>query len=431
MKSIGLVLKFLGEPLWCFLADLTDPKIIFSICIIMQIGTMEMMRRMQPLSFSTIAWIKILRTATAPSSTLTTTASFKLTEGTNEGYGKQRTFGSLAWGCGAFVCGYLIDAYGMDSLFYYTYFFNLVSFFAFVFGIPNKNEISVSDNMKSSNKIVSNPSSRQNSKDAYEIEPFLNNNINNNINNNSSTLSIEMNDKRNGEIIEHINNLQSSSTSKQKSSSHSSQLTLNGYLREIRRFLMDAPCRVLLCNAFMYGIVMTVPDTFLFISLEKDFGASRTFAGLCTTTSIIACMPIFWHSEQLITNYGHYKMILLAEMSCVLRLLAYALCPTGWPQSKYIILVIQLIHGVNFALFWSAIVDAMYKFAPKDLSASCMATLNIVYFTLSAAIGNIMWGVLYDISGGVITVYVISAIMLAISLYWFQGNEALITNSLL
>lgn len=369
---------------------------------------------MQPLSFSTIALIKILRTATAPASTLTTTASFKLTDGSNEGYGKQRTFGSLAWGCGAFVCGYLIDVYGMNSLFYYTYFFNFVSFFAFIFGIPNKNDTTTTNdgNNKSNGSIYKiNSSSRQNSSD--ESDQFLPN-------------TTDLIDKRNGEIIEHINNLQSSA-SKHKGTP---ALTLNGYIREIRRFLMDAPCRILLFNAFIYGIVMTVPDTFLFISLEKDFATSRTFAGLCTTTSIVACMPIFWHSERLIEHYGHYKMIFLAEVSCVVRLIAYALCPTGWPQSRYIILVIQLIHGVNFALFWSAIVDAMYKFSPKDLSASCMATLNIVYFSLSAAIGNVMWGVLYDMSGGVTTVYVTSALMLAISLGWFQGTETLITNSL-
>ena len=382
----------------------------------MQIGTMEMMRRMQPLSFTTIALIKILRTATAPASTLTTTASFKLTDGSNEGYGKQRTFGSLAWGCGAFVCGYLIDSYGMNSLFYYTYFFNLVSFFAFVFGIPSKNDISTTDN--STNKTNGNhklPSSRDNSND--ESDNFLSSN------------SAEMLDKRNEEIIEHINSIQGNNPTKNKSL-QSQTLTLNGYIREIRRFLMDAPCRILLFNAFVYGVVMTVPDTFLFISLEKDFAASRTFAGLCTTTSIIACMPIFWHSERLIERYGHYKMIFFAQISCIVRLLGYALCPTEWPESKYFILAIQLIHGVNFALFWSAIVDAMYKFAPKDLSASCMATLNIVYFTLSAAVGNLIWGILYDMSGGVTAVYVTSAIMLAICLTWFQQTEVLITNSL-
>merc|ERR1719502_153417 len=66
-----------------------------------------------------------------------TTASFKLTEGSSEGYGQQRMFGSLAWGVGALVVGYLIDTFGMDSIFFFTYPFFLVSFFLVVNYLPS------------------------------------------------------------------------------------------------------------------------------------------------------------------------------------------------------------------------------------------------------------------------------------------------------
>lgn len=85
LKSIGLCLKFIGEPLMCLIADLTDPKFIFAICMCMQIFSMELLRTIKPLSYNMILFIKILRTTTTPSITLTTTASFHLTKGTNEG----------------------------------------------------------------------------------------------------------------------------------------------------------------------------------------------------------------------------------------------------------------------------------------------------------------------------------------------------------
>jgi hypothetical protein len=44
LKSLGLLLKFLGEPFWCLVADLTDMKTVFAFCILMQIGTMELLR---------------------------------------------------------------------------------------------------------------------------------------------------------------------------------------------------------------------------------------------------------------------------------------------------------------------------------------------------------------------------------------------------
>jgi hypothetical protein len=89
LKSLGLMMKFVGEPFWCLIADLTDQKAIFLLCILMQILTMEILRWIV-LTFATILVVKILRTTTAPSSTFTTTASFQLTKGSKEGYGQQR-----------------------------------------------------------------------------------------------------------------------------------------------------------------------------------------------------------------------------------------------------------------------------------------------------------------------------------------------------
>jgi hypothetical protein len=85
LKSIGLCLKFIGEPIMCLIADMTDPKIIFAICMCTQIFSMELLRTIKPLTYNYILFIKILRTTTTPSTTLTTTASFYLIEGTNEG----------------------------------------------------------------------------------------------------------------------------------------------------------------------------------------------------------------------------------------------------------------------------------------------------------------------------------------------------------
>ena len=108
LKSLGLVLKVAGEPFWCIIADMTDEKAMFVVTLLMNVITMEILRIWQPLTFNVIFAVKVLRTVTAPGGTLTTTASFRLTEGSNEGYGQQRMFGSLAWGFGALIVGFLI-----------------------------------------------------------------------------------------------------------------------------------------------------------------------------------------------------------------------------------------------------------------------------------------------------------------------------------
>ena len=142
LKALGLALKLVGEPFWCLVADWTEPKIVFVICLLTQLFSMEILRNVVPLTVTVIVYVKFIRTATAPSTTLTTMASFKLTEGTKEGFGQQRMYGSLAWGVGAWVVGSLIDYFGMKSIFYYTYFFQCISLFIVAKALPSSAPLS-------------------------------------------------------------------------------------------------------------------------------------------------------------------------------------------------------------------------------------------------------------------------------------------------
>ena len=134
---------------------------------------------------------------------------------------------------------------------------------------------------------------------------------------------------------------------------------------------------------------------YLFISLERDFHASKSYSGFCTTVSILACLPLFWYSQALIQRYGHHRLIYVAESLAVVRILLYSFLLPEFELSLYLILAVQLLHGFNFALFWSASVDAMFRFSPKDLSTSSMALLNMVYFTGGGAVGSLVWGFIY------------------------------------
>ena len=110
--------------------------------------------------------------------------------------------------------------------------------------------------------------------------------------------------------------------------------------------------------------------------------------------------------------------------------MAFAMLPLHSNTSLYLILVIQLLHGFNFALFWSATVDIIFKLSPKDLSTSCMSILNVVYFTLSQAVGSLIWGYVYDYGGGVFSVYVAAAMFLFANVLYFGTTEDILRSAL-
>lgn len=384
LKSIGLILKVIGEPLWSFVADCWDPKYIFVYSMIVQIASMEILRVIRPVNFNLVLFVKLLRTVTSSNNTLTNTASFRLTEGSNEGYGKQRMYGSLAWGSGAFLTGILIDQFGMNALFYYTYVFVAVNFALVVIGFPTRSTTPTSQNGSFTSSS-------------------------------STTL---------------IHSKSEDFSAPQMPLKHStSDLSFYQYWKDMYQFFSHSPTRALLLNAFGYGGVMTVIDTYLYISLELDYHVSRSFSGICTASSILSCLPVFYYSDILIAKHGHFRMIVIAQVSCVLRLIAYGLLPPS-PSSVYIIFILQSMHGINYALYWSAAVDAIYKLAPKNLTSSCMSTLNIMYFTLSGAFGNFLWGLLYRHTGDINYLYLLAACVLTGVVLVLYRSEHILENSI-
>lgn len=365
----------------------------------MQICTMEILRS-GPLTYSTIMMVRILRTTTAPSSTFTTAVSFAITKGTNEGYGHQRMFGSLAWGSGALLAGYMIDSIGMHAIFIYTYFFNICNFCLVLFGVPadwrvkDANELSEKDDKPH----VLGPAEKE--------AQF-------------SAISIEGGGGGGGGGASFSKPITNDSKKSIPVVDLSKAMTFATYVSEVKQFFKNKACRVLLLNAFCYGVVMTVLDGYLYLSLEKDFHLSRTFNGFCTTVSALSDVPFFWVSEYVITKYGHHQVLMFAQLCCVARLLMLSLLSTDWEYSAVAIAMIQPIHGANFALFWAATVDMIKRLAPPDLTASCVGSLNMFYFTLAGVLGNVLWGFIYDLYG-IYYVYLIAAFFLLGVTYYFS-----------
>ena len=381
LKSIGLVLKFVGEPILCIIADLTDQKAVFAMCILMQIFSMELLHWIA-ISFGSLLWIKIIRTATAPSGTFTTTASYALTKGSSEGFGRQRMFGSLAWGGGSFLAGAAIDMFGMDAIFWYSHFFNATCLFIILAFVPS---VLFHKDSPEGIQLSTHGAADCDAKDPKQA-------------------------------------IQNSTQMRQRVSLG---IHIRKFLREGRQFLRSIPCRIVLLDAALYGFVMTVPDTFLFISLEKDWKASRTVSGLFTLLSTLSCLPLFWYSDRLIARLGHHRVMIIAKGTCVARLAVCALVPPDWPFSLGLLAAAQLTHGANFALFWAAAVDMLHRAAPPGLSASSLAALNMAYFTVAGAASGLVWGPVYDAHGAAAVFAASAALGLAVT-GWFAGCRGLL-----
>jgi hypothetical protein len=280
------------------------------------------------------------------------------------------------------MAGVLIDMFGMQAIFWYSHFFNAACLFMILAFVPS------SLFHKKAQESAA-PGSAHDSPEVDVEDPKQP--ISNPQNRHGQSLSVQ----------------------------------LRKFLGDGRQFLRSPLCRVVLIDALFYGLVMTVPDTYLFICLEKDYKASKTVNGLFTLLSTLSCLPLFWYSDRLISRFGHHRVMYIAKCTCVARLAACALLPPAWPVSLWLLGVSQLAHGPNFALFWAAAVDLLHRAAPPGLAASSLAALNLAYFTAAGAVAGVVWGPVYDALGGW-AVFAAAAVTEVSFTWWFADCRRLI-----
>ena len=92
-------------------------------------------------------------------------------------------------------------------------------------------------------------------------------------------------------------------------------------------------------------------------------------------------LPVFFFSQQLITRFGHFTLLVVSFVALAIRL---SLLSQIRPGMEHLILGIQSLHGVCFALYWVTIVDLSYQLAPPNLkvpSSLCGAPVCALYLS--------------------------------------------------
>jgi PPP family 3-phenylpropionic acid transporter len=122
-------------------------------------------------------------------------------------------------------------------------------------------------------------------------------------------------------------------------------------------------------------------------------------------------LPLFWYADALIKRFGHYTLIVVSESTCLVRLWVVYMIPPHYGTALTLVLCSQMLHGLSFALFWAAAVDLMSELSPPGMKNGCMASLNMLYYTVGGAIGSFGWGAVDShFNGGISTMYEIGTV---------------------
>ena len=150
---------------------------------------------------------------------------------------------------------------------------------------------------------------------------------------------------------------------------------------------------VFLALIFIIGLGAAVINNYLFLYMEQ-LGADKTLMGLALSAATLSETLVFLFSDRLLNRWDAYPILMLALAALAVRLLAYAITPNPW-----LILPVQLLHGLTFAAMWAAGVAYAHKIAPPGLGATAQGLMSGVAFGAAAAAGGLIGGLLYESIG--------------------------------
>src|SRR5574341_1486263 len=144
---------------------------------------------------------------------------------------------------------------------------------------------------------------------------------------------------------------------------------------------------------FVGGVGVSILSNYLFLYL-KDMGTNETVMGLTLTVATLSELPVFFFSNRLLRRWGTRGLLLLSLSILGFRLIAYAFVHTPW-----LVLALQLLHGVSFSTWWVAGVSQAAKLAPPELGATAQGLFSGAMFGMGGAAGGLLGGLLYESLG--------------------------------
>ncbi len=136
----------------------------------------------------------------------------------------------------------------------------------------------------------------------------------------------------------------------------------------------------------------------------KENGASASLVGYGISFQGLCELPLFYFSAKIIGKFGIKTTLLITIFATALRLLLYSVVKN--PNAA---ILIEVLHGISWSLFWVVCVEYVNLLVKEDWRATGQSLLYAAYYGAGAIIGNFWTGYLYDTKMKVAEIFLLNA----------------------
>merc|ERR1719204_666051 len=139
----------------------------------------------------------------------------------------------------------------------------------------------------------------------------------------------------------------------------------------------------------VFGMGIGVIDKLLFVFLTNELHASTTFCGVTVMVTVLIEIPLFFFGNKLLSFFGRDLLVGIAMAAYVVRVFGYTILTPG---TKWMILGLEVLHGVGFSNVWMVCINYSSDIVPKGWASTMQTFLRSLYLSVGAGVGAVTGG---------------------------------------
>lgn len=150
---------------------------------------------------------------------------------------------------------------------------------------------------------------------------------------------------------------------------------------------------VFIWEVVIMGAAMATVEELLFLYMVNDLQASNLLCGLSVGVNVVFELPIFWYASVCMRLLGHDGMFLVAMFCFFVRVFGYTMLT---PATRWLILPLEILHGVTFACFWVVTTDVSKLLVHQTKGAfwrtAIPSSVQMLYSAVGVSLGSVLGG---------------------------------------
>src|SRR5690625_4012721 len=183
-------------------------------------------------------------------------------------------------------------------------------------------------------------------------------------------------------------------------------------LRDINKLVHNKAFFLFLFIMMFITITHRTNDSFIGLYIA-GFGGTERLIGIAWFIGVISEAAVFAFAGFWFRRYNPLTFIIIASFLFSIRWFLY-----GITSDPITIIVLQILHGVTFAIFYFSAFDYVTKIIPQNLQSTGHLVYYSMFFGVSGIVGSLGGGFIYETFNGE-TLYTTMGILAIIGTFCF------------